>query len=84
MRKKEFEIRPRVKMVLHAWYSIRRKLDEEVMGEKPLRYRGTRPQHLRRLSDTVHAAEALVGQILGQNTLLALAQMSILDLTIDL
>ena len=38
-RKKEFEIRPRVEMVLNVWYSIRGKLDEEVTVEDPLRYR---------------------------------------------
>jgi len=46
MRKKEFEIRPRAEMVLNAWYSIRGKLDEEVIEEQPLRYReGVKPRY---------------------------------------
>lgn len=46
MRKTEFEIRPRAEMVLNAWYSIRGKLDEEVIEEQPLRFRdGVKPRY---------------------------------------
>ena len=53
MRKKEFEIRPRAEMVLNAWYSIRGKLDEEVIEEQPLRYReGVKPRYSAATSPT--------------------------------
>ena len=46
MRKKEFELRPKAEMVLNAWYSIRGKLNEDVIEEQPLRYReGVRPRY---------------------------------------
>ena len=46
MRKKDFELRPKAEMVLNAWYSIRGKLNEDVIEEQPLRYReGVKPRY---------------------------------------
>ena len=46
MRKKEFELRPKAEMVLNAWYSIRGKLNEDVIEEQPLRFReGVKPRY---------------------------------------
>jgi hypothetical protein len=46
MRKNEFELRPKAEMVLNAWYSIRGKLNEDVIEDQPLRFReGVKPRY---------------------------------------